>query len=61
MIAWGELIGAASRLGWTPPVFWQSTFYELTAALSARFGDTAAEGITPGRLEELMQAYPDAA
>jgi hypothetical protein len=42
-------------------VFWKSTFFELTAALSARFGDTAADGMTADRLEALMKAYPDAA
>lgn len=53
------MFGAASRLGWTPDKFWKSTFYELTAALSVRFGDEAADGMSPDRLDELMSMYPD--
>ncbi|WP_127079785.1 phage tail assembly chaperone [Rhodomicrobium lacus] len=34
---WGDLIGAAARLGWPPDTFWQSTFYELTASIAGRF------------------------
>jgi hypothetical protein len=53
-------MGAASRLGWTEQQFWRSTFYGLTAALMTRYDEQTAEGMTPGRLEELMKAYPDA-
>ena len=59
MIAWGELLGAASRIGWAPEVFWRSTFYELTASLSARFGNEAPAGMDANRLHELMGMFPD--
>ncbi|MDY6960309.1 MAG: phage tail assembly chaperone [Pseudomonadota bacterium] len=53
------MLGAAARLGWAPSEFWRATFYELTAALSARFGDDAPQGMDADRLDELMSLYPD--
>jgi hypothetical protein len=40
-------------------VFWRSTFYEFTAALSARFGEQATEGLSSDRLAALMSEFPD--
>jgi hypothetical protein len=58
-VNWGELLGAASRIGWSPQTFWASTFYELTAALAARFPEDASAGMNADRLDAMMRLHPD--
>ncbi|MBX8827270.1 phage tail assembly chaperone [Pseudochrobactrum algeriensis] len=49
---------ATGVLGWSPEVFWRSTWPELESAIEGRTGKRSKDIITPARAAEIARHYP---